>query len=184
MWAAQFLHFERPLRWMTSGGLGTMGYGFPAAVGTQVADPERLVVCVAGEASFMMNLQELSTVQQYRLPVKIFIVNNEYLGMVRQWQEFFHGSRYAESYSDALPDFVALAESFGIKGLRAERPETVDDLIAEMINHDGPVLADIRVEKGENVFPMIPAGAAHNEMRLSADDEDGAEHTDEGLLLV
>ena len=184
MWAAQFLHFERPLRWMTSGGLGTMGYGFPAAVGTQVADPERLVVCVAGEASFMMNLQELSTVQQYRLPVKVFIVNNEYLGMVRQWQEFFHGSRYAESYSDALPDFVELAESFGIKGLRAERPEMVDDLIAEMINHDGPVLADIRVEKGENVFPMIPAGAAHNEMRLSADDEDGAEHTDEGLLLV
>ena len=132
----------------------------------------------------MMNLQELSTVQQYRLPVKIFIVNNEYLGMVRQWQEFFHGSRYAESYSDALPDFVELAESFGIKGLRAERPDTIDDLIAEMIDHDGPVLADIRVEKGENVFPMIPAGAAHNEMRLSADDEDGAEHTDEGLLLV
>ena len=184
MWAAQFLHFERPQRWMTSGGLGTMGYGFPAAVGTQVADPGRLVVCVAGEASFMMNLQELSTVQQYRLPVKIFIVNNEYLGMVRQWQEFFHGSRYAESYSDALPDFVELAESFGIKGLRAERPGTLDGLIAEMIDHDGPVLADIRVEKGENVFPMIPAGAAHNEMRLSADDEDGAEHTDEGLLLV
>ena len=184
MWAAQFLHFERPQRWMTSGGLGTMGYGFPAAVGTQVADPGRLVVCVAGEASFMMNLQELSTVQQYRLPVKIFIVNNEYLGMVRQWQEFFHGSRYAESYSDALPDFVELAESFGIKGLRADRPDTLDDLIAEMIDHDGPVLADIRVEKSENVFPMIPAGAAHNEMRLSADDEDGAEHTDEGLLLV
>ena len=184
MWAAQFIRFERPLRWMTSGGLGTMGYGFPAAAGVQVADPARLVVCVAGEASFMMNLQELSTVQQYRLPVKIFIVNNEYLGMVRQWQEFFHGSRYAESYSDALPDFVKLAEAFGIKGLRADRPDEVDGLIAEMLTHPGPVLADIRVEKGENVFPMIPAGAAHNEMRLSAEDEDAAVHTDEGMLLV
>ena len=184
MWAAQFIRFERPLRWMTSGGLGTMGYGFPAAAGVQVADPERLVVCVAGEASFMMNLQELATVQQYRLPVKIFIVNNEYLGMVRQWQEFFHGSRYAESYSDALPDFVKLAEAFGIKGLRADRPDEVDGLIAEMLTHQGPVLADVRVEKGENVFPMIPAGAAHNEMRLSAEDEDAAVHTDEGMLLV
>ena len=184
MWAAQFIRFERPLHWMTSGGLGTMGYGFPAAAGVQVADPKRLVVCIAGEASFMMNLQELSTVQQYQLPVKIFIVNNEYLGMVRQWQEFFHGSRYAESYSDALPDFVKLAESFGIKGLRADRPGEVDGLIAEMLAHPGPVLADIRVEKGENVFPMIPAGAAHNEMRLSAEDEGGAVHTDEGMLLV
>ncbi len=184
MWAAQYLQFERPQRWMTSGGLGTMGYGFPAAIGSQIADLERLVICVAGEASFMMNLQELATVQQYRLPVKIFIVNNEYLGMVRQWQEFFHGSRYAESYSDALPDFVNLAEAFGIKGLRAERPDELDDLIAEMIGHDGPVLADVRVEKGENVFPMIPAGAAHNEMRLSASDTGGATHTDEGLLLV
>ncbi len=184
MWAAQFIRFERPLRWMTSGGLGTMGYGFPAAAGVQVADLERLVVCVAGEASFMMNLQELATVQQYRLPVKIFIVNNEYLGMVRQWQEFFHGSRYAESYSDALPDFVKLAEAFGIKGLRADRPDEVDGLIAEMLTHQGPVLADVRVEKGENVFPMIPAGAAHNEMRLSAEDEDAAVHTDEGMLLV
>ncbi len=184
MWAAQYLRFERPQRWMTSGGLGTMGYGFPAAIGSQIADLERLVVCVAGEASFMMNLQELATVRQYRLPVKIFVVNNEYLGMVRQWQEFFHGSRYAESYSDSLPDFVGLAEAFGIKGLRTDRPDTLDDLIAEMIAHDGPVLADIQVEKSENVFPMIPAGAAHNEMRLSASDPAGATHTDEGRLLV
>ncbi len=184
MWAAQFIRFERPFRWMTSGGLGTMGYGFPAAVGTQIADIKRLVVCVAGEASFMMNLQELSTVQQYRLPVKVFIVNNEYLGMVRQWQEFFHGNRYAESYSDALPDFVELARSFGMKGLRAERPDEVDGVIAEMLAHDGAVLADIRVEKSENVFPMIPAGAAHNEMRLSGTDNGAAEPTPEGRQLV
>ncbi len=185
MWAAQFLHFERPMHWMTSGGLGTMGYGFPAAIGVQVANSKRLVICVAGEASFMMNLQELSTVSQYRLPVKVFIVNNEYLGMVRQWQEFFHGSRYAESYSDALPDFVALAEAFNIHGIRADKPEEVDSTIEEMLSHDGPVVVDMRVEKAENVFPMIPAGAAHNEMRLSPDDTSRhLENADEGRLLV
>ena len=183
MWAAQFLAIEEPMRWMTSGGLGTMGYGFPAALGVQVAHPGALVIDVAGEASFLMNMQEMSTAAQYRLPVKVFILNNEYLGMVRQWQEFFHGGRYAESYTDSLPDFVRLAESFGWLGLRASRPEEVDDTIERMIAHDGPVLADIRVEKMENVFPMIPAGAAHHEMKLSGDDSVPA-RTEEGMVLV
>jgi len=183
MWAAQFLKFDRPHRWMTSGGLGTMGYGFPSAMGVQVAHPDALVVCVAGEASFLMNMQELSTIKQYRLPVKVFILNNEYMGMVRQWQEFFHGGRYAESYTASLPDFVALAESFGIKGLRAKTPDDVDAVIDEMIAHDGPVLVDVCVEKLANVFPMIPAGAAHHEMKLGA--EDGiAPRTEEGMVLV
>jgi len=183
MWAAQFLKLEQPNRWMTSGGLGTMGYGFPAAIGVQVAHPDSLVIDVAGEASFLMNMQELSTARQYRLPVKVFILNNEYLGMVRQWQEFFHGGRYAESYSDSLPDFVALAEAFAMKGLRARLPGEVDDLIREMIDHDGPVIADIRVDKFENVFPMIPAGAAHHEMKLSAGDT-VPPRTEEGMVLV
>ncbi len=183
MWAAQFLKIEEPLRWMTSGGLGTMGYGFPAALGVQVAHPEALVIDVAGEASFLMNMQEMSTAAQYRLPVKVFILNNEYLGMVRQWQEFFHGGRYAESYTDSLPDFVRLAESFGWLGLRASRPDEVDAAIERMIAHDGPVLADICVDKMENVFPMIPAGAAHHEMKLS--DEDAVPtRTEEGMVLV
>ena len=183
MWAAQFLRFDEPHRWMTSGGLGTMGYGFPAAMGVQIAHPKSLVVDIAGEASFLMNMQELSTVKQYRLPVKVFIMNNEYMGMVRQWQEFFHGGRYAESYTDSLPDFVALAEAYGMKGLRATKPDEVDGLITEMIVHDGPVVADVMVEKMENVFPMIPAGAGHHEMKLGSDD-DVAPRTEEGMVLV
>ncbi len=183
MWAAQYLQFQQPNRWMTSGGLGTMGYGFPSAVGVQVAHPDALVVDVSGEASFLMNMQEMSTVKQYRLPLKVFILNNEYLGMVRQWQEFFHGGRYAESYTDSLPDFVSLAESFGWKGLRATRPDQVDDVIAEMIAYDGPVLVDMCVDKEENVFPMIPAGAAHNEMKLSGEDNVPT-RTEEGMVLI
>ena len=183
MWAAQYLRLEEPHRWMTSGGLGTMGYGFPSAVGVQVAHPDSLVIDISGEASFMMNMQEMSTVRQSRLPVKIFILNNEYLGMVRQWQEFFHGGRYSESYSDALPDFVALAEAFGWKGLRATKPSEMDSVIEEMINYDGPVLVDVCIEKLENVFPMIPAGAAHNEMKLSGTDNIPT-RTEEGMVLI
>ena len=183
MWAAQYLKLEEPHRWMTSGGLGTMGYGFPSAVGVQVAHPDSLVIDVSGEASFLMNMQEMSTVRQSRLPVKIFILNNEYMGMVRQWQEFFHGGRYAESYTDSLPDFVALAEAFGWKGLRATKPSEIDSIIREMIDYDGPVLVDVCIEKMENVFPMIPAGAAHNEMKLSGDDNMPT-RTEEGMVLV
>ncbi len=183
MWAAQYIKFEKPKRWMTSGGLGTMGYGFPAAIGVQIAHRKSLVICVAGEASFLMNLQELSTVKQYRLPVKIFILNNKYLGMVRQWQEFFHGGRYSESYTDSLPDFVKLAESYGIKGVRATKPEDLDIVINDMINYDGPVIADICVDEKENVFPMIPSGAAHNEMKLK-DSDNIATSTKEGKMLV
>ena len=160
-----------------------MGYGFPAATGVQIAHPKSLVIDVAGEASFLMNMQELSTIKQYRLPVKVFVLNNEYMGMVRQWQEFFHGGRYAESYTDSLPDFVALAEAYGIKGLRATKRSEVDGVIEEMIRHDGPVLADIMVEKMENVYPMIPAGAGHHEMKLGADDN-VAPQTKEGAALV
>ena len=183
MWAAQYIKFEKPKRWMTSGGLGTMGYGFPAAIGVQIAHPKSLVICVAGEASFLMNLQELSTVKQYRLPVKIFILNNKYLGMVRQWQEFFHGGRYSESYTDSLPDFVKLAESYGIKGVRATQPEDLEKVIGDMIDYDGPVIADICVDEKENVFPMIPSGAAHNEMKLK-DSDNIATSTKEGKMLV
>ena len=183
MWAAQFLSFDEPKRWMTSGGLGTMGYGFPAATGVQIAHPTSLVIDVAGEASFLMNMQELSTVKQYRLPVKVFILNNEYMGMVRQWQEFFHGGRYAESYTASLPDFVSLAEAYGMLGLRATKPDEVDGLIKEMIGHDGPVVADVVVEKMENVYPMIPAGAGHHEMKLGSDDS-VAPRTEEGMVLV
>ena len=183
MWTAQYINFEKPKRWMTSGGLGTMGYGFPAAIGVQIANPKSLVICVAGEASFLMNMQELSTVKQYRLPVKVFILNNRYLGMVRQWQEFFHGGRYSESYTDSLPDFVKLAESFGIKGIRVTDPSKLNNSIDEMINHNGPVIADICVDESENVFPMIPSGAAHNEMKLSEEDS-VATFTKDGKMLV
>ena len=183
MWAAQFIAFNKPNRWMTSGGLGTMGYGFPAAIGVQIANPKSLVVCVAGEASFLMNMQELSTLKQYNLPVKVFIMNNRYLGMVRQWQEFFHGKRYSESYTESLPDFVKLAESFGIKGIRVSEPEKLEKAIEEMIKHKGPVLADICVDKAENVFPMIPSGAAHNEMKLN-DKDRVPTSTKKGKMLV
>ena len=160
-----------------------MGYGFPAAIGVQIAHPKSLVICVAGEASFLMNIQELSTVKQYRLPVKIFILNNKYLGMVRQWQEFFHGRRYSESYTDSLPDFVKLAESYGIKGVRATQPEDLEKVIGDMIDYDGPVIVDICVDEKENVFPMIPSGAAHNEMKLK-DSDNIATSTKEGKMLV
>jgi acetolactate synthase-1/2/3 large subunit len=166
MWAAQFLHFEEPNRWMTSGGLGTMGYGLPAAVGVQKAHPKSLVVCVAGEASVLMNMQEMSTAAQYRLPIKIFILNNEYMGMVRQWQELLHGGRYSNSYSEALPDFVKLAEAYRGKGIRCSDPAELDAKIQEMIDYDGPVLFDCLVTKEENCFPMIPSGKAHNDMIL------------------
>lgn len=169
MWAAQYIPFEAPNRWMTSGGLGTMGYGLPAAVGVQMAHPKSLVVDVSGEASFMMNMQEISTAVQYKLPIKIFILNNERLGMVRQWQELLHGERYSSSYSEALPDFVKLAEAFGGHGIQCDKPGDLDDAIAEMIAYDGPVIFDCLVEKHENCFPMIPSGKAHNDMLLSSD---------------
>ena len=183
MWAAQYLDFNKPNRWMTSGGLGTMGYGFPAAIGVQVAHPKKPVICVAGEASFLMNIQELSSLKQLNIPVKIFILNNEYMGMVRQWQEFFHEGRYSESYSDSLPDFIALANSFGIKGMRVQDPKDLKGSIKEMLNHDGPVVMDVRVDKLENVFPMISAGAAHNDMKLNDNDNKEA-LTAEGLGLL
>lgn len=184
MWAAQYFGFEEPNRWMTSGGLGTMGYGLPAAMGVQVGNPNKLVIDIAGEASFMMNMQEMSTLTQYNLPVKMFIINNEWMGMVRQWQQLIHGGRYSESYSESLPDFLKLAESFGMKGLRADKVEDLDDVIDQMIHHDGPVLADIRVAKEENCFPMIPSGAAHNEMLLGPDDKANAPVSEEGMVLV
>jgi len=166
MWAAQFLGFDGPNRWMTSGGLGTMGYGFPASIGVQIAHPDALVINVAGEASWLMNMQELGTVVQFRTPVKQFILNNERLGMVRQWQELLHGERYSHSWSDALPDFVKLADAFGIKGIRCDDPADLDAAILDMLHHPGPVLFDCRVEKHENCFPMIPSGKPHNEMLL------------------
>src|SRR5688572_29867977 len=184
MWAAQFLKFEQPNRWMTSGGLGTMGYGFPSAMGVQIAHPDALVIDIAGEASWVMNMQEMSTVVQYRLPVKSFILNNSYMGMVRQWQEFFHGNRYSESYMDSLPDFVKLAEAFGAVGLRATRPDEVDDVIREMIDTPKPVICDVVVDRAENVYPMIPGGAAHNEIKLCPDDEAPVQGSEEGMVLV
>jgi acetolactate synthase-1/2/3 large subunit len=184
MWAAQYYKFEEPNRWMTSGGLGTMGYGFPAALGVQVAHPESLVIDIAGEASFMMNLQELSTVAQYRLPVKVFVVNNRWMGMVRQWQELLHGERYSESYMESLPDFVKLAEAFGLTGLRAEAPEELDDKIMEMIETPGPVILDCAVEQLENCFPMIPSGAAHYQMLLGPGDKADKPVSEEGMVLV
>jgi acetolactate synthase-1/2/3 large subunit len=185
MWAAQHYSFERPNRWMTSGGLGTMGYGLPAAAGVQVAHPDALVIDIAGEASVLMNIQEMGTLAQYRLPVKVFILNNQYMGMVRQWQELLHGGRYSESYSAALPDFVKLAESFHAVGLRAESVDRLDDVIREMLATDRAVIADIMVDPKENCFPMIPSGAAHNEMILGPEhEEEAAGIADEGLVLV
>jgi len=172
MWAAQFLKFEKPGHWMTSGGLGTMGYGMPSAMGVQIAHPDDLVVCVTGEASLMMNIQELSTIVQYRLPLKVFILNNRYMGMVRQWQEMFHGSRYSESYMDSLPDFVKLAEAYGMKGLRCDKVGDVDKTIKEMLSIKGPVIVDMVVDQNENVYPMIPAGAAHYELVLGPEGRD------------
>ncbi len=169
MWAAQFLPFDQPNRWMTSGGLGTMGYGLPAAIGAQMAHKDALVIDVAGEASILMNIQEMSTAVQYRLPVKVFIMNNQWMGMVRQWQELLHGERYSESYTDSLPDFVKLAEAYGGIGLRAETPQELDDVIKEMMKTDKVTLVDVRIDQRENCFPMIPSGKAHNEMILSAD---------------
>ncbi|NRB16701.1 MAG: acetolactate synthase 3 large subunit [Rhodobacteraceae bacterium] len=174
MWAAQYLNFEDPNRWMTSGGLGTMGYGFPASIGVQVAHPDALVINVAGEASWLMNMQEMGTAMQYKLPVKQFILNNERLGMVRQWQELLHGSRYSQSWSESLPDFVKLAEAFGAKGIRCSDPADLDDAIMEMLEYDGPVIFDCLVTKHENCFPMIPSGKAHNEMLLGEADTEGA----------
>ncbi|MGC2223013.1 MAG: acetolactate synthase 3 large subunit [Methylocella sp.] len=171
MWAAQHYHFEAPNRWLTSGGLGTMGYGLPAAIGAQMAHPGSLVVDIAGEASILMNMQELSTAAQYRLPVKIFIINNEYMGMVRQWQELLHEGRYSQSYSAALPDFVKLAEAYGAHGIRCSDPVLLDDAIMEMIETPRTVIFDCVVDKTENCLPMIPSGKAHNEMLLPGDDE-------------
>jgi acetolactate synthase I/II/III large subunit len=172
MWAAQHYHFEAPNRWLTSGGLGTMGYGLPAAIGAQMAHPGALVVDIAGEASILMNMQELSTAAQYRLPVKIFILNNEYMGMVRQWQELLHEGRYSQSYSAALPDFVKLAEAYGAHGIRCSDPALLDDAIIEMIETQKAVIFDCVVDKTENCLPMIPSGKAHNEMLLPGEDEE------------
>jgi acetolactate synthase-1/2/3 large subunit len=184
MWAAQYYRFEDPNRWMTSGGLGTMGYGIPAAVGVQVAHPKSLVIDIAGEASVQMTMQEISTAVQYRLPIKIFILNNEYMGMVRQWQELLHGGRYSSSYSEALPDFVKLAEAFGATGIRAETPAELDDAIKRMVDTPGPVIFDCIVTKDENCFPMIPSGAAHNEMLLADSEGLDIEVSDAGKALV
>jgi len=182
MWAAQHYKFNKPNRWMTSGGLGTMGYGLPAAIGVQVAHPKKLVVDIAGEASILMNMQEISTAVQYRLPVKIFILNNEYMGMVRQWQELLHDKNYSESYTEALPDFVKLAEAYGAVGIRAKTPGELDEKIKEMINSDQPVIFDCLVDKQENCYPMIPSGKPHNQMLLGPEDEKDV--SDEGKTLV
>jgi acetolactate synthase-1/2/3 large subunit len=185
MWAAQFYHFQEPNRWMTSGGLGTMGYGLPAAMGVQIAHPNSLVIDIAGDASVLMNMQEMSTALQYDLPIKIFILNNEWMGMVRQWQQLLHGERYSQSYSSSLPDFVKLAEAYGAVGLRAEHPDELDAAILEMINTPRPVIFDCRVEQSENCLPMIPSGKAHNEMILARDAPDlGAVIDDAGRGLV
>ncbi|HWK48213.1 MAG TPA: acetolactate synthase 3 large subunit [Stellaceae bacterium] len=189
MWAAQHFPFEGPNRWMTSGGLGTMGYGLPAAMGVQIAHPDALVIDIAGEASIMMNIQEMATLIQYRLPVKVFILNNQYMGMVRQWQELMFGGRYSQSYSEALPDFVKLAEAFGGVGLRAQTVDELDGVIGEMLAVDRPVIVDVAVDPTENCYPMIPSGAAHNEMLLGPGDiptgsgssDDGSER---GMVLV
>jgi len=184
MWAAQFYSFDRPNRFMTSGGLGTMGYGMPAAIGVQVAHPDATVIDIAGEASILMNMQEMSTAVQHRLPIKVFILNNEYMGMVRQWQELLYGGRYSETYSAALPDFVKLADAYGGIGLRAEKPGQVDDVIEEMLAADRPVLVDVRVDPTENCFPMIPSGAGHNEMLMGPGDTASTPVSEQGMVLV
>jgi acetolactate synthase-1/2/3 large subunit len=185
MWAAQFYRFEQPNRWMTSGGLGTMGYGLPASVGVQLAHPNSLVIDIAGEASVLMTMQEMSTAVQHDLPIKIFIINNQYMGMVRQWQELLHGGRYSHSYTEALPDFVKLAEAYHAVGIRCERPGDLDGAIREMINVKKPVIFDCVVDPNENCFPMIPSGRAHNEMLLGdagVSVEDAI--TEEGKVMV
>ncbi|HET6606812.1 MAG TPA: acetolactate synthase 3 large subunit [Rhodopila sp.] len=185
MWAAQHFGFEKPNHWMTSGGLGTMGYGLPSAMGVQIAHPDALVIDIAGEASILMNIQEMGTLAQYRLPVKVFILNNQYMGMVRQWQELLHGSRYSETYSAALPDFVKLADSFHAVGMRAESIDQLDDVINAMLDCPKAVIADIAVDQAENCFPMIPSGAAHNEMLLGPEHEASSVGvTDAGMVLV
>ncbi len=184
MWAAQHYKFDKPNRWMTSGGLGTMGYGLPAAVGVQVANPNKLVIDIAGEASVLMTMQEMSTAVQYSLPIKIFILNNEYMGMVRQWQELLHDKNYSESYTAALPDFVKLAEAYGCVGIRATKPDELDDKIIEMINTDRPVIFDCLVDKEENCFPMIPSGKPHNQMLLGPKDQKENKITKKGKILV
>jgi len=183
MWAAQHFHFDTPNKWLTSGGLGTMGYGFPAAIGAQLGNPDALVIDIAGDASIQMNIQEMGTASQYNLPVKIFILNNEYMGMVRQWQELTYESRYSNSYSDSLPDFVKLAEAYGWKGIRIEGLQELEAGIAEMISTPGPVLVDCRVAKLSNCFPMIPSGAAHTDMLLDPSQVSGIMN-DEAKALV
>jgi acetolactate synthase-1/2/3 large subunit len=184
MWAAQHYKFNKPNRWMTSGGLGTMGYGLPAAIGVQVAHPKKLVVDIAGEASILMTMQEISTAVQYNLPIKIFILNNQYMGMVRQWQELLHEKNYSESYSKALPDFVKLAEAYGCVGIRAENPDELDEKINEMINIDRPVIFDCQVDQAENCYPMIPSGKPHNQMLLGPKDQEENKITGKGKSLV
>ncbi len=184
MWAAQFLSFNKPKHWMTSGGLGTMGYGLPAAMGVQIAHPKDLVIDVAGEASILMNIQEMSTIKQYKLPVKIFILNNHYMGMVKQWQELLHGNRLSESYMDSLPDFVKLAESFGASGIQVLKPNDLDEAIREMISIKGPVICDVVVDPDENCFPMIPSGSTHDQMLLGPNDKVDGEISEEGMVLV
>ena len=183
MWAAQHYKFDKPNRWMTSGGLGTMGYGLPSAIGVQVANPGKLVIDIAGEASVLMTMQEMSTAVQYKLPIKIFILNNQYMGMVRQWQELLHEKNYSESYTAALPDFVKLAEAYGCVGIRANKPEELDEKISEMLSVNRPVIFDCVVDKAENCYPMIPSGKPHNQMLLGDQDEED-EISDEGKVLV
>jgi len=184
MWAAQHYKFNKPNRWMTSGGLGTMGYGLPAAVGVQIAHPDKLVIDIAGEASVLMTMQEMSTAVQYNLPIKIFVLNNQYMGMVRQWQELLHEKNYSESYSEALPDFVKLAEAYGCKGIKANNPNELDSKIKEMVDHKGPVIFDCQVDPSENCFPMIPSGKPHNQMILGPNDEKDNKITGKGKALV
>ncbi len=184
MWAAQHYKFNKPNRWMTSGGLGTMGYGLPAAVGVQIAHPKKLVIDIAGEASVLMTMQEMSTAVQYNLPIKIFILNNQYMGMVRQWQELLHEKNYSESYTEALPDFIKMAEAYGCKGIKAEKPHELDEKIREMVEFDGPVIFDCRVDPNENCFPMIPSGKPHNQMILGPSEKDENKITGKGKALV
>ncbi len=184
MWAAQHYKFNKPNRWMTSGGLGTMGYGLPAAVGVQIAHPKKLVIDIAGEASVLMTMQEMSTAVQYNLPIKIFILNNKYMGMVRQWQELLHEKNYSESYTEALPDFIKMAEAYGCKGIMAEKPDELDEKIREMVEFDGPVIFDCRVDPNENCFPMIPSGKPHNQMILGPSEKEENKITGKGKALV